>query len=144
MAIDHQVRTAHVKEQNIWAWLGLVIITLGIYQLFWYYRVNREMKDIGTAFGDTELGASSPGMSVVAMFIPIVNLVSLHNTGKRIRQVQQLTGRPVEYSLGLHWALAIFTGLWPLYAQHNLNNVWTTAAATTAPAADGVRSPVSV
>jgi hypothetical protein len=139
-----QLRGANVKQQSLWAWLGLVIITLGIYQLFWYYRVNRETKDVGAAWGDAELGASSPGMSALAMFIPIANLVSFHRTGRRIQRVQSLTGRPADYSMGIHWVLLVFTGLWPLYSQHSLNAVWQTAQSLGgAPVVEAAAGPFS-
>ena len=130
--MDIQLRTATVKQQSIWAVLGLTLITFGIYGLFWYHRVNREMRDIGAAYGDAQLAASNPTNSVLALlfggmalFIPVI--ITLNNTAKRIRQTEAATGMPVSYSVGVHWLLAIFTGLWPLYAQSTLNTVWTAA-----------------
>ena len=38
----------------------LSLVTLGIYAIFWYYFVNREMADLGRARGTDELG-DSPG-----------------------------------------------------------------------------------
>jgi len=137
MATPHTIRNTSVKEQSPWAVLGLIIITLGIYSLFWYYRVNREMRDIGRDFGDAELAATNPVLSVLAMVIPIANLVSLHKTGKRVQATQRATTSGGDYSMGVHWLLAIFTGLWPLYTQHSLNAVWnrTLAMGAGAPAA---------
>ncbi|MCW2920989.1 MAG: hypothetical protein JWL76_863 [Thermoleophilia bacterium] len=124
MAMELQVAGVNVKKQSAWAVLGLGIITFGIYLFFWTYRVNREMRDIGAQYNDTELAEVKPGLSVVAMFIPIVNLVGLHRIGTRIQRVQRLTGRGADYSLGLHWLLAIFTGLWFCYAQHALSTTY--------------------
>lgn len=140
VATELQVQGANVKQQSVWAWLGLTLITLGIYNLFWYYRVNREMKEVGGALGNTELGASSPGMSVFSQFIPIANLVSIHKTGRRIQQVQVASGRPGDYNMLVHWILIIFTGLWPMYAQSVLNGLWETAQSASAPTAT---TPVS-
>lgn len=124
MAIDRQVAGVSVKQQSVWALLGLGIITFGIYVFFWNYRINTEMKKLGAAYGDAELANSKPGMTVLAMFIPIANLVSLHGIGKRIQRVQAITGRGADYSLGLHWLLALFTGLWFCYSQHALSSLY--------------------
>src|SRR6266508_1456512 len=45
----------------------LSIVTLGIYVLFWWYFVNREMADYGRARGTKELG-DSPTKSLLALF----------------------------------------------------------------------------
>jgi hypothetical protein len=130
MAKQHQFGSVTVKEQNIWAWLGLAFITLGIYSFFWMYRVNREMRDAGIALNEPILAQGKPGMSVLAMFIPIANLVSLHRTGTRVIRLQAATGQPRTYSMGVHWLLALFTGLWPMYAQSALNATWQTLELT--------------
>ena len=134
----------NVKQQSIWAWLGLTLITLGIYSIFWYYRVNKEMKEVGGAMGDAELGASSPGMSVFALFIPIANLISIWNTGRRIQKLQVASGRLGDYSMGVHLLLIFFTGLWAMYAQVTLNSIWETAQGVAAPVAPAaMATPVS-
>lgn len=144
MATELQVQGFNVKQQSIWAWLGLTLITFGIYNLFWYYRVNREMKEVGGALGNAELGASSPGMSVFSQFIPIANLVSIHRTGRRLQQVQIASGRPGDYNMVVHWILILFTGLWPMYLQSVLNDVWGSAQGAAAPAPTvGTPSPIS-
>ena len=43
------------------------IITLGIYQVFWWYYANREMADYGRARGTNELG-DNPTKSTLALF----------------------------------------------------------------------------
>ncbi|MCW2928770.1 MAG: hypothetical protein JWM86_2738 [Thermoleophilia bacterium] len=125
MATDMQVYGVNVKHQSPWGVLGMSIITLGIYVFFWIHRVNREMRDFGKAYGDPQLAQISPGLSVVAAIIPIANLVGLHRIGTRIQRVQTLTGRGQDYSMGLHWILAIFTGLWFMYSQHALTSLYT-------------------
>ena len=39
------------KLRNPLAVIGLTIITLGIYGIVWYYKVNKELADIGEARG---------------------------------------------------------------------------------------------
>src|SRR4051812_50080640 len=56
---------ATAKIRSPWGPALLPIITLGIYAIFWYYFINREMRDLGRARNTDELG-ESPGMSVLA------------------------------------------------------------------------------
>ena len=44
----------------------LSVVTLGIYVLFWWYFVNREMADYGRARGTNELG-DNPTKSLLAL-----------------------------------------------------------------------------
>ncbi len=130
MAQQPSVSSVSVKQQGLWALIGLAIITLGIYLFFWYYRVNREMKETGAALGDAELGQLRPGIAVLALFIPIANIVTFHRCGRRVLQLQQAAGRPADYSMLVHWILFLFTGLWFLYTQSALNQVWINNADT--------------
>lgn len=123
MAQALQLGTVQVKKRHIFGWLGLGIITFGIYVLVWYYKVNRELRDLGAAYGNEELARVNPALSVLSQFVPIANLVSLHRTGTRVKQAQLLVNRPVDYSMGLHWLL-IIVGFWPCYVQSGLNGVW--------------------
>jgi len=133
MAEDIQVNGANVKIQSAWAVLGLSIITLGIYQYFWLYRVNNEAKQIGAAFGDQELADSKPGMTIVALLIGwmiiVPPFIAFHNTGNRIRRAQGLVGvtPDAQLNMAIHWVLLFVTGLWPLYDQSELNKAWRTS-----------------
>jgi hypothetical protein len=53
MAYDRQIRDSdhQVKHRSPWAAALLPIVTLGIYHLVWWYRVNRELRDFGRARG---------------------------------------------------------------------------------------------
>lgn len=124
MATDMQVYGVKVKHQDALGVLGLTIITLGVYILFWVHRVNREMRDFGAVYGDEKLASVKPGLSVLAHVIPFVNLVGIHRVGTRIQKVQALTGRGTTYNMGMHWVLALFTGLWWMYSQHALSELY--------------------
>ena len=65
------------KIRSFWVGFGLSILTLGIYSLCWYYFVNDELKDIGQANDDGNLGQSSPALSVTAV---LVGGYSIQNT----------------------------------------------------------------
>lgn len=83
------------KERNPLGVIGLTLITLGIYGIFHYYFINKELAELGKARGTTELG-ENPMMSVLA-FIPgfiliIPPYVSLWNTWKRQQAARQMFG----------------------------------------------------
>ncbi len=84
------------KVRSFWVGLGLSVITLGIYFFVWYYLINDELKDIGIAKDDQNLAQSSPTNSVIAVLIGWViivpPLISIYNTGNRIKRAQRLSG----------------------------------------------------
>jgi hypothetical protein len=101
MAQEVQIGAAgEGKVRSFWVGLGLTVITIGVYHLFWYYFVNDELKDVGIDKDDPSLAQSSPALSVVAVF-PIVAylivppLLSVFNYSKRIKRAQRLGGIPV-------------------------------------------------
>ena len=103
------------------------IITLGIYVLFWWYFINREMADYGRAKGTIELG-DSPGKSVLALFpgglIIVPAIWTLVTTFKRVQAAQRLAGvPPINGWLGLVLYVVISPAYYA-YMQSGLNNVW--------------------
>jgi Domain of unknown function (DUF4234) len=114
------------------------IITLGIYQVFWWYYANRELADYGRARGTKELG-DNPTKSTLALFpgalIVVPALWTMVTTFQRIQAAQRLTGRtPVNGWLGL----VIFLVISPVlvgYMQSGLNSAWTAATSRTEPTA---------
>ncbi len=83
------------KQRNPLAPLGLAIITFGIYGIFWYYFINKELAELGKARGTTELG-ESPGTSVLAVtlgaLIIVPAILSYWNTWKRHQAARQMFG----------------------------------------------------
>ena len=84
-----------VKLRRPWAVAGLSIVTLNIYSVYWYYKVNREMRDLGSACGDRDLAGAKPWRSVVAITIGgvvlIPPIVSLVRTVRRLQHVERLS-----------------------------------------------------
>jgi hypothetical protein len=124
---------ATAKICNPWLVALFCVITLGIYYLFWYYFVNREMADYGEA-NKTDIGAS-PGMSVVAItiggLIIVPPFVSVFHTGKRMRLSRRVAGIPGG-SAGLFFLLSIIpivSFFAPVYLQSELNGAWRTLPA---------------
>jgi Domain of unknown function (DUF4234) len=119
---------ATAKIRNPWLVALFCLITFGIYYLFWYYFVNREMADYGEANG-IDIG-HSPGMSVVAITIGSIIIVppfvSIFHTGTRMRITRRVAGRPGG-SAGIFFVLSILplVGIFaPTYLQSELNGAW--------------------
>ena len=53
MATEVNARGAYVKIRHPWGAFLLVLVTLGIYYLFWYFFINRELRDLGQASADS-------------------------------------------------------------------------------------------
>jgi hypothetical protein len=118
------------KIRNPLGVLGLTIITLGIYGIFWWYFINREMADLGRANGEPKLG-DNPVMSVLAITIGgiviIPALVSHWRTLKRIETAQNVVLGSNNFSPILLFVLSFIPlvnlVVTPLM-QSNLNQVW--------------------
>ena len=134
MAEEVQIPGAQstAKIRSPWAAALLPIITLGIYALVWYYKINREMADLGRAQGVKELG-DSPGKSLLAItigaIIVVPAIISLVNTGKRIQAAQRFGGVEPQMNgwLALVMGLLIAPVLYA-YEQSELNKVWRRSA----------------
>jgi hypothetical protein len=137
-----QGASSTAKVRNPLGVVALGIVTLGVYFWFWYYFVNREMRDLGEAHGTTQCG-TSPGTSLLAVtfgFILIVPpFISIYNSFKRMNEASRLTGAGDGFDAGLGILLWIFLSPIAMYLfQLNLNKVWTSqngaTAAVSAPA----------
>jgi uncharacterized protein DUF4234 len=108
------------------------IITLGIYVIFWWYFINREMADYGRALGTNELG-DNPGKSTLALFpgglIIVPAIWTTVTTFQRIQAAQRLAGQmPINGWIGLLLYL-VFSPAFYAYMQSGLNSVWKPQAA---------------
>lgn len=74
----------------------MTVITLGVYVLFWWYYINREMADYGRAHASAELG-DGPGKSTLALFLGGLIIVpaiwTMVTTFKRVRLRNACRGR---------------------------------------------------
>jgi len=128
MAYEMKIRgTEHeVKVRNPWAVALLPIITLGIYHLVWWYKINKELKAYGEAKG-YDLG-QNPTNSVLALFpggiIIVPALVSYWRGTQRVQGASKIAGRePVSGWISLILYLLLSPGFWA-YLQVSLNSVW--------------------
>jgi drug/metabolite transporter (DMT)-like permease len=120
------------KIRNPLGVIGLTFITLGIYVIFWYYFVNKELAELGKAKGTNELG-DSPGTSVLAItlgaFAIVPPFISVYNYAKRLQAAERLTGTEPGMEPGLLLVLWIFISPVAEYiAQANQNKVLQTQA----------------
>jgi hypothetical protein len=118
---------ATAKVRNVIAVAILPIITLGVYLVVWWYKINREMADLGRAKGVTELG-DSPGKSTLALvpgFLLIVPaLWTTVTTFQRVQAAQRATGQtPINGWLGLVLYF-VFSPAFYAYMQSGLNSAW--------------------
>jgi Domain of unknown function (DUF4234) len=118
----------HAKIRSPWAAALLPIITLGIYYFVWYYKINREMRDLGQARGSDKLG-DSPGTSLLAItlgaLIIVPAILSTVHTAQRIQKAQNLVGIPnlLNGWLSLILYILITPAFWA-YQQAELHKVW--------------------
>jgi hypothetical protein len=128
MAYEMKIRgTEHeVKVRSPWAVALLPIITLGIYHLVWWYKINKELKAYGEAKG-YDLG-QNPTNSLLALFpgglIIIPALITYWNGTKRVQGASKVAGRePVNGWIALLLYLLLSPGMWA-YLQVSLNHIW--------------------
>ncbi len=125
MATTVVVNNQPYKRRNPLAvWIGLPLITLGIYYFVWWYKINDEARRF---LSDPNI---NPAMSVVAVtlgaIIVVPPFVSAYGTTERIARMQERAGMPAGtranpwISVLLHFVF----GAHALYLQLELNRIW--------------------
>jgi hypothetical protein len=106
------------KVRSPWAVIGLSIITLGIYFLYWTYQVFREMKD------RTGNGVGGVIGLVIALVIGIVNWFLIPSeVGNMYAQAGK--SKPVRGVTGFWNLIPIIGGfIWIFKVQGALNRAW--------------------
>lgn len=123
------------KVRNPIAVAVLVVVTLGIYLVVWWYFINRELADYGRAKGTDELG-DNPTLSTLALFpgalLIVPALWTTVTTFQRVQAAQRLTGEsPINGWLGLVLYLVLSPAMYA-YMQSGLNGVWKAQSAASA------------
>ncbi|MFI1394950.1 DUF4234 domain-containing protein [Streptomyces sp. NPDC020681] len=111
------------KTRNIFlVWLIWPLITLGIYHLVWYFKVNREAREFD------ERIEVEPGLAVLAITIGWIVIVppfvSVYNTGERIARMQRSAGLQPTCNPWIGIILMFILGLYSLYYQQEMNRIW--------------------
>src|SRR4051795_8273770 len=117
---------AKAKIRSPFAPALLPYVTFLIYAFVWYYKINREMADLGRAKGTDELG-DSPGTSLLAVtlgaLIIVPAVISIYRTFQRTQVAARLTGvEPLNGWIALLLYLVIGIAF-PAYLQSGLNRV---------------------
>jgi len=128
MAYEMQIRgtASEVKVRSPWAVALLPFITFGIYHWVWWYKVNKELKELGEAKG-YDLG-QNPTNSVLALipgFLIIVPpFVTYWRGTERIMGAAKIAGKePVNGWISIILFLLISPAFFA-YLQVSLNHVW--------------------
>ncbi len=128
MAIEMNIPDSDqtAKVRNPWLVVLWQILTIGIYFIVWWYKINKELKAFGESRG-YDLGRK-PVNSLLALvpgFIIIIPpLVSYWNGTKRIQGASAIAGRePINGWIVLILYLFLPIAM-PAYMQSSLNNVW--------------------
>src|SRR5215813_7585764 len=121
MAEELQVGTTRVKIRNPFLVFLWTIVTLGIYYLVWYYKINRELRDASGI-------EVSPVLALLAITIGWVIIIppfySWWRTFERIAEAQRKAGTTNEASPVLGFVLYLvalfFLPIEVIYAQDEL------------------------
>jgi len=111
------------KTRNIFlVWLVWPLITLGIYHLVWWYKINQEAHDFD------ERIEVNPVWSMLALLIGWIIIVppfvTVYRTGERIAQMQEAAGMQRSCN-GVIGIIGMFVlSLQSLYYQYELNKIW--------------------
>jgi len=110
------------KRNVVGVWLGLPVITLGIYSYVWIYKVKDEARRF---LRDDSI---KPGLSVLALFpgfiLIIPPFVAIYRLGERIARMEEAAGIPSRASGGIGLLLGFVFSLYSLYYQSHLNGLW--------------------
>lgn len=113
---------ANMKRRNpVGAWLGLPLITFGIYGLVWFFKVHNELHEYDRRIGNAAVNALL-SMLFGAITFGIWPLIMWVKLGGRIAQAQRAAGLQPSCSGGIGFLLGII-GFGVLYYQIQLNKV---------------------
>jgi hypothetical protein len=120
------------KVRHPLAAFGLVFLTLGIYYLVWYFKINRELRDLGRATGEEERLGRRPGVSLLAItfgwLVLVPPFVSFYRTMRRIEAAQEISEANERANAWLGFALYVVGAMTlpveVIYAQSELNRLW--------------------
>ena len=107
--------------------LGLMVITIGIYFFYWYYKINEETQRFER--DDT----MSPTRSLMAMIfgwlIIVPPFIAMYNTAKHVQAIERRLGIQPELEPALAIVIMLFVSVGNgIYIQEHLNRVWDRAA----------------
>jgi drug/metabolite transporter (DMT)-like permease len=113
------------KRRNPWGVVGLSIITIGVYYVVWYYKINNELRNYGI-----EVSPAKATLAVtLGAFIVVPPFVSYYNTADRIQKAQNKASTSEKIIPVLALVLFLVVSIFGVaYYQSQLNKVWDTHA----------------
>ena len=107
--------------------LGLTVITLGIYFLYWYWKINDELR----LYKRDE--SISPTRSLMAMLfgwlIIVPPFIAMYNTSKHVQDAEQRVGVQPQLEPALTIVFLLFVAIGnTIYVQEHLNRIWDRAS----------------
>lgn len=122
MATDVNIGGQTFRKRNIFAVWLLPAITLGIFHIVWWYKINNEARRY---LGDPSINPTVSVLALVPGFILLVPpYVTVWRTAARVRRMQQQAGISDVISPGIALLLAFVFSLHSLYIQNELNKIW--------------------
>lgn len=109
------------KRRNPWGVFALTIVTLGIYYVVWWYKINNEMRNAGTS-NDPLVATLAVTLGGILVIPPIV---SAYKTADRIKQTQERQQATDRMAPVLALVMLFVVGPFALpYYQSQLNKAW--------------------
>ena len=106
-------------KRTAWGVWWLSGLTLGIYYLVWYYKINSELR----AFAPESINVS-PGKAAWAQVLPVFAWVSLAHTSARLNEAHRAIGSPTRVSGGVSILGTLWFNSQTRYLQRRLNSLW--------------------
>lgn len=114
------------KRRNPWGVFLLSLVTLGVFWVVWWYKINNELRNYGV---DNDPGVATLAITLGGLIL-VPPFVSAYRTADRIRTAQERSGAPERIVPVLALVLVIFVEFFALpYYQFQLNKAWDALAA---------------
>ncbi len=113
--------TCNGKIRSPWAVWSLSVLTLGVYYLVWYVKLNKEIARVAGV--DVTVGTVGLWLS---QCVAIANWVSLANTAQRLRTALERAGAEPSVSAGRTILASLWFGSQTRYLQRRANQLWRT------------------
>jgi Domain of unknown function (DUF4234) len=112
--------------------LGLSFITFGIYFLYWYYKVNDELRRFEH---DETISPTRSLMAVIFGWIIIVPpFIAMYNTATHVRKIEERMRIQPQLEPALAVVIMLFVAIGNgIYIQEHLNHIWDRAAGAGSP-----------
>ena len=112
--------------------LGLTFITFGIYALYWYYKINDELRRFER---DETISPTRSLMAVLFGWIIIVPpFIALYNTAKHVQAAEQRLGIQPQLEPALVIVIMLIISIANgVYIQEHQNRIWDRAGGAVPP-----------